>query len=102
MLPPLPLTDGGAKTKQPSRLRGFRPYHGEASPHPLLLPQCGPGLIQGLAWLELGAEERQRPETMPASDDESRGGPRLKRTVIKEQSFPHNGSGSPIVRREGN
>ena len=52
VLPPLPLTDGGAKTKQPSRLRGFRPYHGEASPHPLLLPQCGPGLIQGLAWLE--------------------------------------------------
>ena len=29
---PLPLTDGGAKTKQPSRQSGFRPYEGK---HPL-------------------------------------------------------------------
>ena len=29
---PLPLTDGGAKTKQPSRVRGFPPDQGE---HPL-------------------------------------------------------------------
>ena len=40
---PLPLTDGGAKTKQPSRL--LSPVPGEASP-PASKEQRGPRLIQ--------------------------------------------------------
>ena len=92
---PLPLTDGGAKTKQGP---GLSPVRGEASP--ASKEQRGPRLIQPVG------QRKKRPETMLVVDDESRAagmvGKQLKRTVIKEQSLPHNGSGSPIVPVEGN
>ena len=69
---PLPLTDGGAKTKQPSRLRGFPPYEGK---HPLLHQKSNVVrdlFSRALGWPAAG-QERQRPETMLVLDDESRG-----------------------------
>ena len=64
---PLPLTDGGAKTKQGP---GLSPVRGEASP--ASKEQRGPGLIQAVALPGWAGQEGPRAETMLEVDDESR------------------------------
>ena len=101
---PLPLTDGGAKTKQPSRQSGFRPNQGK---HPLHQKS---NVVREI--FSRAPQERQRVETMLVVDDESLSwlvasmvGNQLKRTVIKEQSctaqwvrFPHCPAGRELMQ----
>ena len=88
-----------------SRVRGFPPYEGKhplhqksnvvrdlfrREPSPVGLGKKGRGRKQCWRWM------------MSHGLLATMVGKQLKRTVIKEQSLAHNGSGSPIVRVEGN
>ena len=94
---PLPLTDGSAKTKQGPGLspvyRGNHPLHQKSNVVRDLFSRGG-----WRAGQEKQVGGRKQCFWWMMSHGAGMVGKQLKRSVIKEQSLLHNGSGSPIVR----